>query len=57
MFIALVYWLSHEEFLEWLHIQVDESLPRHQHAFLLNVLVILGIDVIVNDQKGAILER
>ncbi len=57
MFIASIYWLSHEEFLELLRIQVDESHLRHKHdALLLNILGILRIDVISNYQKGAILE-
>jgi hypothetical protein len=30
MCMALVYRLSHEEFLEWLSIRVDKCLPRHK---------------------------
>jgi hypothetical protein len=56
MFIAQVDRLVHEELLEWLGIRVDKRLPRHKHAFVLYVLIILGVDIVSNDQKGAILE-
>jgi hypothetical protein len=46
MFAALVYWLHHEEFLEWLCIGVDECLPRHSHTFLLNILIIFITKII-----------
>ena len=56
MFVALVNWICHEEFLEWLGIRVDEGLPRHQQTFLLNVFVIFSPDVISYYQKSTILE-
>jgi hypothetical protein len=56
MCMVPVYWLSHEEFLEWLSIQVSEPLPRHKQAFVLNILVILAVDVLSNNKKGIILE-
>jgi hypothetical protein len=54
--MAPVSWLGHEEFLKWLSIRVDECLLRHKQAFMLNILVILSINVILNYEKGTILE-
>jgi hypothetical protein len=51
-----VYWHIHEAFLEWLSIRVDECLQRQKQAFMLNILIILSIDIILNYEKGAILE-
>jgi hypothetical protein len=51
-----VYRLSHEEFLEWLSIPFDECLLRHKQAFMLNIIVIHGFNVISNYEKGTILE-
>ena len=56
MFVALVDWIHHEEFLEWLCIRIDEGLPRYKQIFLLNIFVIVGPNVISYYQQSTILE-